>query len=126
MLRLMIVDDHELMREFIGAVASTDPDFEVCGVASSGREAIELAGELRPDVVILDSQMPGMNGIDALPELLAASPQTHVVMFSGSEEASFEREARASGAEEYFIKGVDEIDVILDAARRWAHSSNGA
>lgn len=116
----MIVDDHELMREFIGAVASTDPLFEVCGTAGDGRQAIELANQLRPDVVILDSQMPGLNGLDALPQLLRVSPGTRVVMFSGSEEAEFERAAREGGASDYFVKGVDDVEKVLEAARRYA------
>lgn len=119
-LRLLIVDDHELMREFIGAVASTDPVFEVCGTAGDGRQAIEMAEELKPDVVILDSQMPGLNGLDALPGLLKVAPDTRVVMFSGSEEPEFERAAREGGASDYFIKGVDDVEKVLDAARRYA------
>ena len=124
-LRLLIVDDHELMREFIGAVASTDPIFEVCGTASDGRRAIELADELKPDVVILDSQMPGLNGLDALPELLQVAPEAHVVMFSGSEELEFEKAARDSGASDYFVKGVDDVEKVLDAAKRYAAPEAG-
>lgn len=72
--RILIVDDHPMFREGLGALLQAQPDFEVAGVAADGEEAIEQAAHLRPDVVLLDLAMPGRTGLEVLGDLVMASP----------------------------------------------------
>ena len=76
--RVLLVDDHPLVRQGLQAVLSVVDDITVVGEASDGRAAVELAAELEPDVVIMDLQLPGLHGIDATREIVAARPGTAV------------------------------------------------
>ena len=89
-LRIMIVDDHRVVREGLRMALEIEEDLEVVGEAGDGSEAVQKAQELKPDVILMDVIMPGMNGIDACQEIRNLLPQTGVVMLtaSGDEESN--------------------------------------
>jgi DNA-binding NarL/FixJ family response regulator len=79
-IRVLIADDHPLFRDGMRGLLGSLPDMEVVGEASSGEQAIELARELQPDVILMDIQMPGINGIEATREILHTSPRIGVLV----------------------------------------------
>lgn len=111
--RILLVDDAREMRDLVAASLTLDGRFEVVGQAGNGREAIALTRETMPDVVLLDLSMPEMDGLEALPHILATAPGTVVVVFSGFDEVQIGVEARALGAADYVAKGVP-LDALAD------------
>jgi len=101
--RVLIVDDHPLTREALGGLLRSN-GFDVVGQAADGAEAIEQAGELQPDLVVLDLTMPGMDGLTALPLLREASPETSVVVLTASEDDANLLGAIRLGAAGYLLK----------------------
>ena len=77
-LRVMLADDHALVREGLRVILEAQPDIEVVGEAASGQEAVEKAGRLKPDIVMMDLAMPGMNGIEATRRIKQQSPDTKI------------------------------------------------
>jgi DNA-binding NarL/FixJ family response regulator len=104
-IRVLVVDDHPVVREGVIMVLGDQPDLTVAGAAGTAAEAIVLAARLAPDVALLDLELPEVGGLAALPALLEASPGTRVVIFSayGTEERV--RGALADGARGYLLKG---------------------
>jgi DNA-binding NarL/FixJ family response regulator len=84
-----------------------EPDLSIVGEAANGQEAIDLAQQHRPDVIVLDLAMPDMDGLEALPKLREVAPKAKVVVFSGFQESLFGRKALELGANAYVEKGVD-------------------
>jgi DNA-binding NarL/FixJ family response regulator len=80
--RLLIVDDHEVVRKGVRTLFANNDSFEVCGEAQNGMEAIRMVPELSPDVVILDLSMPGMNGFETAAKIRLIAPSTRIVFFS--------------------------------------------
>jgi DNA-binding NarL/FixJ family response regulator len=129
--RVLIVDDHPLTRGALASLLASN-DFEVVGQAAGGAEAIVLAGELRPDLIVLDLTMPDMDGLEALPLLREASPNAEVVVLTASEDDGNLLSAIRGGAAGYllksepperivgFLRGVSQGDVALSGqiARR--------
>ncbi|MBK9121898.1 MAG: response regulator transcription factor [Chloroflexi bacterium] len=111
-IRLIIVDDHTLFREGLQAIFLTASDIEVVGVAASGEAAVEQAGNLRPDVVLMDIQMGGMNGIEATRRILSDLPDVKVVMLTMLEDSESLMAAMAAGAVSYVLKGADKAEVF--------------
>ena len=111
-LRVMLVDDHALVRSAVRQ-ALTAPDIEVVGEASSGDEALLLAPQLNPDVLLLDLRMPGMDGLHLLRELAPRLPGTRIIMLTVSEDRRDVFEAMRSGAAGYLTK-----DLTPDALQR--------
>ena len=105
-LRTLLVDDAAEMRALVGMSLRLDGRFDVVGEAGNGREAVDLAAAYRPDLVLLDLSMPVMDGLEALPLIRAAVPETVVVVFSAFEEERLGAEAKARGAVAYVTKGV--------------------
>ena len=103
-MRILIVDDHEAVRKGVCAILSSRLDIEVCGEAVNGKEAIEKAKELRPDLVILDITMPVLNGFDAAREILKILPQTLILMLSTHLTNQLVAQAKSSGAKGYVTK----------------------
>ena len=101
--RILIVDDHPLTREALAGLL-THNGFDVVGQAASGEEAIECARELRPDLVLLDLSMPGMDGLAALPKVRDAAPDAEVVVLTASEDESNLLGAIRAGAAGYLLK----------------------
>lgn len=103
-IRVLIVDDIPETRDHLGKLLGFEADIEVVGAAGSGREAIELAGKLTPDVVLMDINMPDMDGITATEHLSAAVPTAAVVMMSVQGEADYLRRSMLAGAREFLVK----------------------
>ncbi len=81
-LRILVADDHEVVRRGIRALLETRSEWEICGEASTGRDAIAKTARLKPDVVLLDITMPDMSGLDAIPEILKACPETKILVLT--------------------------------------------
>lgn len=105
MIRLLLVDDHPIVREGLAAVLSDQDDFDVAGMAGSIAEAGTQARELRPDVLLLDLELPDGNGADLLPALLADLPEIAVLIFTAYDDDDRLRAALRAGAKGYLLKG---------------------
>jgi DNA-binding NarL/FixJ family response regulator len=110
--RILLADDHELAREALRSVLARQPDLEVVGEARDGGEAVELARRLRPDLVLMDVRMPGLDGLSATRSVLAALPATRVVILSAYENREYVLEALRAGATGYLLKGATKQEVI--------------
>jgi DNA-binding NarL/FixJ family response regulator len=110
--RLMIVDDHTLFREGLRAIFKTAPDIEIVGEAGDGNTAVQMALELRPEIILMDIQMAHPNGIEACKRILEAQPATAVIMLTMLEDAESLFAAMAAGAKGYVLKGADKAEVL--------------
>ena len=104
---MVLADDHPLVRRGIRSVFEAESDFAVVGEADDGLQTLRLAERLRPDVLVLDLMMPGLNGLDALPALVRRCPQTRVVVLSMYSDEAYVRQALCGGACAYVLKGGD-------------------
>jgi len=120
LIRVLIVDDHEIVRRGIKSYLATEEGFEVVGEASSGEEAVRMAQELRPDVVLMDLVMPGMDGVEATRRIMASNPQTCVVVLTSYTDDSRVLPALKAGARSYLLKDVaaEELGESLRRAHR--------
>ena len=110
-IRVLLVDDATEMRTLVAMSLRLNGAFDVVAEAGNGRDAIDLAAAERPDVVLLDLSMPEMDGLEALPRILEAAPDTAVVVFSAFDELHLSTKARHLGAADYVEKGssLDEV-----------------
>ena len=114
--RVLIADDHRLFAESLMVLLSQDDRLDVVGTAGDGREAVKLAQTLRPDVVLLDVNMPLMDGVTALSELRLLVPDARLILLTGTESTSEREAARRAGADAFLLKSVPPetlLDVIL-------------
>jgi DNA-binding NarL/FixJ family response regulator len=111
-LRILIVDDHGLLRAGLRAILEDEADFEVVGEAGDGDEALELARAATPNLVLMDLGLPGMGGIEATRRMKAMHPGINVLILTVYEDESFLREAIKAGASGYVIKRAAEEDLI--------------
>lgn len=111
-IRILVVDDHKLFREGLIALLNAASGMEVVGEAGTGKEAIVQAGSLIPDVVLMDIQMPDMNGIEATRRILASHPGPGVVMLTMLEDDDSLFAAMSAGARGYILKGADKAEVL--------------
>ena len=111
-MRVIIADDHRLMREGTAALLAADPRVEVVGLASGGREAVELASRLKPDVALLDVGMPDIGGVEACAAIRARLPSTRVLMLTVSEDALDVRAALRVGASGYLLKDIPPDELV--------------
>src|SRR5919198_1868833 len=117
--RVLLVDDHELVRQGIGAMLQGSSDIEVVGQARTGREAIEVARRELPDVVLMDVRMPDMDGLEATRKLKEERPRTAVVMLTMHDNPAYLRDAVRAGAAGYLLKDVSKNELV-DAIRQVA------
>jgi len=119
----MLVDDHKMFRDGLRVLINAEPDMEVVGEAVDGREAVEMARRLLPDVVVMDISMPGMNGIEAMRHLIRDRPEVKVIMLSMYSSGPLVQSVIAAGAAGYVLKGSDFAE--LAAAIRGARGRPG-
>jgi len=113
---VLVVDDNAFIRHALYELFNREQDFEVCGSAANGREAIEEAGRLHPDLIILDISMPVMNGLDAARILKRAMPGIILIVYSALEAKLPEEQARLLGVSEIVSKS-DDVSVLIAKAR---------
>ncbi len=111
-IRVLIADDHTLFREGIIAILMKVADIEVVGDASTGYDAVAQAQALAPDVILMDINMPDMNGIEATQQVMAMKPDTGVIMLTMLEDNDSLFAAMCAGARGYILKGADKAEVI--------------
>jgi DNA-binding NarL/FixJ family response regulator len=111
-LRILLADDHEIVRQGLCSLLQKHDGWEVCGEASDGREAIEMAKQLKPDVVILDIGMPYLNGLDATRQLLQHDPQFKIIVLTITDSDQVIREALNAGARGFVLKSDAARDLV--------------
>ena len=111
-MRILIVDDHEVVRRGVRALLSVQPNFEVCGEAVDGLDAIAKATDLRPDVIVMDISMPKLNGLEATRRIRGLLPLTEVLVLSQHDSAEMVRQAFDAGARGYVVKSSISKDLI--------------
>ena len=118
--RVLLADDHALFREGLAGIINSQPDLKVVGEANDGLEALVKARELKPDLILMDVQMPGMDGVEAARQIKLALPETIIVMLTvrGDDELLFE--ALKRGAQGYLLKEIRSQDLLemVRGARR--------
>src|SRR5215469_2020620 len=122
-INIILADDHAIVRQGLKLILSAHEDLHVVGEAANGREAVELAQRLKPDVVLMDVAMPELNGIEATRQMIADNPRTRVLVLSMHKEAVYVREILRAGARGYILK--DAIDTELVAAVRSVAGGDG-
>ena len=113
---VLLVDDHSLVRKGFRRILEDEADISVAGEASDGAEAVKLAAELQPKVIVMDCAMPGMNGLEATRQILGKNPQALVLMLSMHPEETLVSQALEAGARGYVLKNA--VDLELGAAIR--------
>ena len=110
-IRILLADDHALVRQGFRMILGAQPDMEIVGEAGNGREALELAEKLTPDIVVMDVAMPELNGIEATRRLFAANPHIRVIALSMHKDSVYVREILRAGARGYLLKdsGADDL-----------------
>lgn len=112
MVRILVADDHPLVRKGMIAVLNTVPDFETVGQAATGQEAIDLAISLRPDIILMDLQMPDVTGNVATREIVATIPGARILVITLFEDDDSVFLALRAGARGYMLKDADETEII--------------
>jgi len=115
-IRILLVDDHTVVRKGIRMILSAQPDMEVVAEAKNGLEAVAEAERTQPDVVIMDVNMEGLNGIEGARRIANISPRSRVLALSMHRDAVYVREMLRAGAKGYLVKDADD-DALLDAVR---------
>jgi DNA-binding NarL/FixJ family response regulator len=111
-IKVLIVDDHALFRDGLRAMIQVSPDIMLIGEAGSGEEAIKLAIELQPDVILMDIQMPGINGIEATRQIVKMSPHIAILVVTMLEDDSSVFASMRAGARGYLLKGAKHTDLL--------------
>ena len=119
MIRTLLADDHALFRQGLKSLLESEPDIRVIGEAQTGREAIRYAAETRPDVILLDIQMPELDGVKATQSILEIDPTASVIILTMYRQDSYVFEAVKAGARGYLLKDADASELI-SAIRRVA------
>jgi DNA-binding NarL/FixJ family response regulator len=114
---VLLVDDHALVRRGFRRLLEDDPSITVVGEASNGEEAIRLAGELKPGVVVMDVAMPGTNGLAATRAILTRDPDAKILLLSMHAEETLVREAMEAGAQGYILKNALDLDLAAAVKR---------
>jgi DNA-binding NarL/FixJ family response regulator len=115
-IHILLADDHAVVRQGFKMILAAQPDMEIVGEAGNGREALDLAGQLQPDVIVMDVAMPELNGIEATRRVSDVSPRSRVLALSMHKDSVYVREILRAGARGYLLK--DSISSDLLAAVR--------
>jgi DNA-binding NarL/FixJ family response regulator len=105
-IRVLLADDHALFRRGVASLLTAEPDFEVVGEAADGQQALEMARELMPDVVLMDISMPGVDGLEATRRIKAEMPYVRIIILTASDGDQSLFEAVKSGAQGYLLKNI--------------------
>ena len=116
MIRILLADDHALFRQGLKSLLETEADLRVIGEAQNGREAVRYAADTRPDIILMDIQMPELDGVRATQSILEINPQASVIILTMYRQDSYVFEAVKAGARGYLLKDVDGTELI-DAIR---------
>src|SRR5216684_8960207 len=112
MLRILIADDHEVARRGIRSFLEAHPGWEICGEAKDGREAVECANKMKPDVVLLDIGMPGLNGLEAARQIHATCPEIRILILTMHDTEQVVQEVLAVGARGFLLKSDAGRDLV--------------
>ncbi len=112
LIRILVVDDHPVVRDGLVAMLSTQPDFEVVAQAGTGREAVQKSASFRPDIILLDLEMPDMDGVEALRKMHDSQPQVRVLVFTAFDTDEKILGALQAGAQGYILKGTPRDDLF--------------
>lgn len=110
--RVLVADDHPMFRDGLRTLLNSTPDTELAGEAATGEEAVTLAAELQPDVVVMDVRMPGIGGIEATRQIVTASPRTRVLVVTMFEDDATVFQAMRAGARGYVLKGANYAEML--------------
>ncbi|GIP34038.1 response regulator transcription factor [Paenibacillus sp. J2TS4] len=119
-IRLLLVDDQDLIRESLHIVLDMDPDIEVVGLAENGEVAIDLCASQKPTIVLMDIHMPVMDGVEATRKIKKQWPEIHVIILTTFQEVDYVVQALDSGAEGYLLKAIHPRE--LAAGIKWVHN----
>ena len=111
-IEILIVDDHPVVRDGLSAILSTQPDFHIAGEAASGPEALALVAREQPDVLLLDLEMPGMDGVEVLQQLRQTHPEVKAVVFTAFDTDERILSAVQAGAKGYLLKGAPRSELF--------------
>lgn len=115
-IRILVVDDHPIVRQGITSLLSNYPEFEIVGEADNGQDAVVLAMEEEPDVVLLDIRMPGESGLEVLRRIRPLQPQARVLMLTSFDDDEYVVGALRAGAQGYVLKNVSD-EMLVNAIR---------
>jgi len=115
--KILIVDDHDVVRQGLRPLLSARSDWEICGEAAAGEEAVQAVASLKPDVVILDVTMPGMSGLEAASRIIALGTGTRILIFTMHESQRIAVDVREAGAHGFVQKSQAARDLILAVER---------
>src|SRR5215472_5802702 len=121
MVRILLADEHADIRSRLRALLDTHSDFNVCGEASDGREAVDLACQKKPDIVIIDVKIPVVDGIEATRQIRQASAGTEVLVYTNENAGDVAWEALRAGARGYLLKSASDEQIIAEIDRLARH-----
>lgn len=121
--RVLVVDDHEPFRKFVCSTAGERPELQVIGEAGDGLQAVQKAGELRPDLILLDVGLPALNGIEAAHRISKLVPRATILFVSQNNDADVVETALSNGAKGYVLKGDVSTELLsaIEAALKGEH-----
>lgn len=122
-IKILLADDHTIVRQGLKLILASQPDIEVVGEAANGREAVDLAAKMKPDIVLVDVAMPELNGIEATRRMVEANSRLKILVLSMHKEPVYVREILRAGARGYILK--DAIDTELISAVRSVARGDG-
>jgi DNA-binding NarL/FixJ family response regulator len=122
-LRLLVVDDHAVVRRGVRALLESRPGWEVCGEAVDGQEAVRKAAELKPDIVVLDISLPGMNGLEATSRILEESPESEVLILTMHHSEELAQQVIKAGARGYVLKSDADQNLVAAVDKLSLHQT---
>jgi DNA-binding NarL/FixJ family response regulator len=111
-IRILLADDHNLFRQGLRQICEVKGGFEIVGEAADGKQAVRLAGELQPDIILIDINMPKLNGIEATTQIIAANPEARIIVLTMYRQEQYVFDAIKAGAKGYLLKNADAQELI--------------